>query len=455
MFFNYRRAKVNQNSPSNTFALARNGVAWLSCGRRPMRAFLVLVATLALPALVIAHRQHFLSAQQGVMLARVYAALGDPIFSGIKKEDIRINYLDITLRGWVPDPSVRDEARRRVAAVPGVRCREADNQLLVTPRINATLEGEKIRLSGWLRDESARRDLTRWLQEARPGLEVNTDEIHLSPHVARVEAPASGNAGDQVPPIFAEPWNAIRARPALRISNENGTIRASGALPSAALRDALVEAVPGIDVSQLRAGAFVRQARFTDETALPAFLRSLFRSRAVEFFEAGGESVRVRAVATPQLEAEWRRLISPLAEDGVGTLELWIVSSPLQVPGYQPVSLLQPDALNDLRAALATTTTHFDRGVHSVSPAEINLINTAAQAILAAGPGARIVAGAHVDATGDPKLNEDSARRRAASVIGELKSRGVPAAQLEPAIIGVAPAPDGSDQGRCVELLVK
>ena len=71
--------------------------------------------------------------------------------------------------------------------------------------------------------------------------------------------------------------------------------------------------------------------------------------------------------------------------------------------------------------------THFDSGVHSVSQVEINLMNIAAQAIIAAGPGARIVVGAHVDAVGDPKLNEDSARRRAASVIGELKSRGVPA----------------------------
>jgi len=420
-----------------------------------MRTLLVLVAILALPALVIAHRQHFLAAQQGIMLARVHAALAEPMFSGIKKEDIHINYLDIALRGWVPEPSVRDEARRRVAAVPGVRCREADNQLLVTPRINATLEGEKITLSGWLRDESARRDLTRWLHEARPGLEVNTDEIHLSPHVARVQAPVAGNAGDNVLPIFAEPWNAIRARPVLRIVNENGTVRASGTLPSAALRDALVEAVPGIDVSQLRAGAFVRQARFTHETALPTFLGSLFRSPAVDSFEAGGESVRVRAVATPELEQEWRRLISPLAEDGVGTLELWLVSSMLQVPGYKPVSLLAPDALNELRASLATALTHFDSGVHSVSQLEINLMNTAAQAILAAGPGARIVAGAHLDAVGDPRLNEDSARRRAISVIGELKSRGVPAAQLEPAIIGVVPGPDGSDQSRCVELLVK
>jgi hypothetical protein len=284
---------------------------------------------------------------------------------------------------------------------------------------------------------------------------MNTEEIHLSPYVARVEAPIAGNAGDEIPPIFAESWNAIRARPALRIINENGTIRATGALPSAALRDALVQAVPGADVSRLRAGAFVRQARFTDESALPAFLRSLFRSPAVHFFEAGGESVRARAVATPELELEWRRLIAPLAEDRTGTLELWMVSSLLQVPGYKPISALEPGALNDLRATLATAMTHFDSGVHSVSPLEIGLINTAAQAILAAGPAARIVVGAHIDAVGDPKLNEDSARRRAASVIGELKSRGVPAAQLEPAIIGVAPAPDGSDQSRCVEMLVK
>ena len=50
-----------------------------------MRPFLVLVAILALPALVIAHRQHFLATQQGIMIARVQAALADPMFSWIKK----------------------------------------------------------------------------------------------------------------------------------------------------------------------------------------------------------------------------------------------------------------------------------------------------------------------------------------------------------------------------------
>jgi hypothetical protein len=455
MSFNYGRAKVKRNSPRLAFVLARDGELRLHCPRPPMRPLLVLIAILALPALVIAHRQHYLAKQQGPLLARVQAALGDPMFSGIRKDDIRIEYLDITLRGWVPEPSVRDEARRRVLTVPGLRCRDEDNHLLVTPRISAVLEGEKITLSGWLRDESARRDVTRWLQQARPGLEVNTDEVRLSPYVARVEAPVAGGSGDKVPPMFAEAWNAIRGRAMLKIVNENGAIRASGALPSAALRDALVAAVPGVDVTQLRAGSFIRQARFTHDTALPAFLRSLFSSPAVDFFEAGAESVRVRAVATPELEEAWRKMISPLAEDGVGTLELWLVSTAQQIPGYKPESSLGPDALDALRAALAPIVLHFDSGIHSVSQTEIGLVNAAAQAIIAAGPAARIVVGAHLDAVGDPKLNEDSARRRAAAVIGELKSRGVPVAQLEPAVIGVVPGPDGGDQSRCVELLVK
>jgi hypothetical protein len=410
---------------------------------------------MALPVLVIAHRQSFLATQQDILLPRVQAALRDPMFSGIKKEDVSIEYLDITLRGWVPEPSVREEARRRVMSVPGVRCREVDNHLLVTPRINASLTGEKITLSGWLRDAGIRRDVARWLQKARPGLEVNSDEIKLSPYVARVDVPVAGSSSEKIQPIFAEAWNTIRGRPALTIIKENDVIRATGSLPSAALRDALVEAVPGMDVTDVRAGAFVRQARFTHATALPAFLRSLFTSPAVDFFEAGGNSVRVRAIATPELEEDWRKLISPLADDGVGTLELWVVSSLLQVPGYKPVSELAPDALNNLRGTLATTLFHFDSGVHSVSLLEINLINTATQAILAAGPAARVVAAAHIDAMGDSKLNEDSARRRAASVIAELKSRGVPAAQLEPATIKVVPGPDGGDQSRCVELLVK
>jgi outer membrane protein OmpA-like peptidoglycan-associated protein len=420
-----------------------------------MRPLPILVAILALPALVIAHRQYFLATQQGELLARVRASLADPMFSGIKKEDITIDYLDISLHGWVPEPSVREEALRRVATVPGVRCREEDNHLLVTPRLNASFEGEKIALSGWLRDQGIRRDVTRWLQQARPGLEVNTDDIRLSPHVARVDAPAASGAGDTMMPVFAEAWNTIRGRPLLKIVNQGGAFHATGALPSATLRDAVAQAAPGADVTQLRAGSYVRQAKFTHETALPAFLRSLFRSPAVDFFEADGESVRARATATPELEEEWRRLISAIAEDGVGTLELWLVSTTQLLPGYKPESQLAAEVLQTLRAELATTCLHFDSAVHSVSQLEIPCLNTAAQAIIAAGPGARIIVGAHLDAVGDPKLNDDSARRRAASVIGELKSRGVPGTQLEPAVISVVPGPDGGDQSRCVELLVK
>lgn len=420
-----------------------------------MRPLLVFFAILSLPLLVIVHRQRFFAAHQEELLSRVQTALRDPLFSGIKKEGISIDHLDITLRGWVPEPAIRDEARRRVISVSGVRCRESDNLLQVSPQIHAALDGEKITLSGWLRDENARRGLTRWLQKSRPGLEVNTDNIRLSPYVARVDAPVAGNSGDKIPTIFAEAWNTIRSRPVLNIIRDNDGIRATGNLPSAALRDALVDAVSGVDVTALRAGPFVRQARFTHETALPAFLRSLFKSPAVDFFKADGDSVRIRAVATPELEEEWRKLISPLANDGVGTLELWVVSSMPMVPGYNPVSELAPDALNNLRATLASALFHFDSGVHSVSVLEINLINTAAQAILAAGPAARIIVGAHLDAVGDAKLNDDSARRRAASVISELKARGVPAAQLEPAVLGVTPGPDGGDQSRCVVLLVK
>lgn len=424
-----------------------------------MRPFLIFVAAAALPALVAAHWNHFLSAKQGPLLARVLAALDDPMFTAVRKDGSIINYLDISLAGRVANPTAREEARRRVGAIPGVRCREMDNHLFINPAIHAELEGEFLKLSGWLRDEGALRAVTRWLKESRPGLEVDTADIQLSPHTARVETP--GSAGDLVPPELAAAWRAIRLRPSLKIERANGSLRVSGALPSAKLRDAVLAAALGartddaVDTSGLRAGPSVVSAPFTHESLLPEFLHSFFSPPGDSSFDADARGIRLHSHATPELEREWNMLLAKLAHDGPVTMELRVLASVYHLPGYRPESRLSPDALQTLRAALATTSVHFGYAVHSVSQEELPRMVAAAQAILAAGPGARIIVGAHLDWVGEPRLNDDSARRRVEAVMGELKSRGVPAAQLEPAVFSVAPGPDGGDQGRSVELLVK
>lgn len=426
-----------------------------------MRPLLILATLVALPLAVAAHRQYFLAVQQGPILARVASALSDPRFDGLKPDGIRVNYLDIILEGRVPDPAAREEAERRVAAISGVRLRPADNHLLVTPRVAAKLEGEKLSLSGWLRDEGITAQAAAWLRKARPGLEVSTAGIRLSSFVARVEPPPADGSGRAVPDVFADAWNAIRTRPTLLVEKKGGAVRASGALPSAALKDEVIAALLGtraettLDAAQLRAGAFVKEERFTNEAALPAFLLSFFNSPAPDVFQAADNAVLVRAYATPELVREWLGLLAPLVQEDLLTLDLWMVASNYHLPGYQPESKLAPEALHALRSVLATAAIHFDSGVVTVPSEAKPRLAAAARAIVAAGPEALVVVGAHLDASGDARQNEDAARRRAASVIAELKAAGARAAQLQPAVFSVAPAPDGGDQSRCVELLVR
>ncbi len=425
-----------------------------------MRFFLIIAALVALPVLTLLQRQYFLATLQVPLRAKVMAALDDSEFSGIEKQNIRLDHLDVSLSGWVADPDVRRRAAESVSKVRGVRCREEDNRLQVPAHVAMDLKGEKAALSGWLHDSIILRDVVQWLQKNRPGLEVDATGMQLSKYVSRVDSPLSPDSG-ALSPVLSEAANVIRVQASLRVLKFGENIQAVGALPSEELRAAVIQAVLGskiettLDARQIKFGSYVRPARFTDAKDLPAFLQSFFTSPAPQLFETTGDRIRVTGFATPKMDYEWRKLLTTLVEDDKLAARWRIFPSPFHFPSYRHQSKLALDVMENLQCSLNSSVIQFDSGVVGVGATEQPQIIAAAEAILAAGTEAHIIVGAYPDAVDDAKLNEEAAHKRIDSVITALVGKGVQTQQLEAFVYDVMPAPDGANLSRSIEMLVK
>lgn len=407
---------------------------------------------LALPVLVLVHRQYYFMTIQGPQLVRVSAALDAPEFAQVETSMV---YADVILSGRVPELPFRETARALVDGIRGLRCREQDNHIQVPARLAATMTGTDLNITGWLHDEQTLRDAANWLHEARPDIEINTEGVQISPHVTLEEPPRAGN----VPPAFRAAWAAIEVPASLRIVVQGSKPVVSGFLPSSALTEAVAAAVRGsktdtaVDAHRLKSGVYVRSSKFADRETLPAFLRGFLGSPQPGDFEADENSVHVSGHVTPAMQQEWMPLLEKLANGGTLKTEFKVFPSVFHFPGYKPESMIPPDALAVLRDVLNATVIGFDPGVATTAAAELPKLTAAAAAIQAAGPEVRIIVGGHVDATGDPKTNETMARRRAESVVAELAGRNVPPHCLEVAVF--AAVPGDADRSRRVELLVK
>jgi hypothetical protein len=417
-----------------------------------MRLLFAAIFLLAVPVLVIAHRQHYAVNMQGPFYDQMEKALAGPAFAKVKTS---LAYMDATLHGVVPDLASRDEARRLVDNLRGIRCREEDNLIQVTARIDGKLTDKTLTLSGWIHDNDALQGVIRWLTRARPGIHVDTSGVKVNLHVTMEEVPTLAS----VPAAFRAALSTIEVPASLKIERSGPLHVVSGHLPSEALRKAVIAALPapasrmGVDSSKCEAGTFVRTAKFADDHALPVFLKAFFSTPGAAQFKADSTKVRAAGLATPSMQGEWTTLLEPVARDTELETYFELFPSVYHFPGRPLESRIPSEALVVLRDVLAATTINFEPGYASSNAAEQPKLAAAASAIIAAGPDARVLVGGHMDEFGNPKDNETMARRRAEHVIAELTGRGVPSRALEVAVFEHVPGSTG--RGRQVELLIK
>jgi outer membrane protein OmpA-like peptidoglycan-associated protein len=416
-----------------------------------MRLLFAAIFLLALPVLMIAHLQHYTVNLQGPLKAKAAAVLESPEFARV---EMSLFYMDVTLKGRVDDLAARERARKLIDDLDGLRCREQDNLLQISAKLNGRLAGSKLLLSGWLHDENKLRDAVQWLATARPGIEVVTDEVHLNPHVTLEDPPAAGS----VPAAYRGAWSAIEVPASLQVRRADGRVTVSGNLRSAATKEAVIAAVtpdagPGnVDAKRLEAGLYVGEANFSGEM-LPVFLKAFFSTPGASEFTADARIVHVSADATPTMQSEWVEMLGSVARGAELQTDIQVFPSVFHFPGRVVESQIPPEALGPLQDVLHASIINFSPGYATPEEAEQPKIVAAANAILTAGPDVRIIVGGHVDTSGDPKDNTTMARRRAEGVVAELVARRVPSELLQVEVFEAVPEHD--DLSRQVELLIK
>lgn len=414
-----------------------------------MRLVFALIFLLALPVLVIAHRQHYSTGLQGTLFVQVSTVLDAPEFAQV---DPSLNYMDVQLKGRVAELPLREKARKLADGIRGLRCRESDNHIQVNARLTGELKDKRLSVSGWLHDEATLRDVTLWLGAARPDLTIDTEGVQVSRHVTEEVSPGT-NSTPAAP--FRAVWAAIEVPASLKIVREGSKLHMSGNLPNAALKDAVIASGPGSNVesSALKSGVYVRNAGFADVQNLPAFLRAFFSTPGAARFEADAKSIHASGNATPSMQKEWLAMLEPLAVGARLEVRFQLYPSTFHFPGYQRESKIPADALVVLQDVLRAGVINFGPGYATVDANENAKLIAVASAIVAAGPEARIIVGGHVDVTGNAKDNVTMARRRAESMVTDLSGRGVPPQVLEVAVF--EPVPGAEDRSRQVEFLVK
>ncbi|RBP45394.1 hypothetical protein DES53_103393 [Roseimicrobium gellanilyticum] len=413
-----------------------------------MRFLYTIILLLALPVLALLFRQEFLDRLQPKLATQVAAALSRPAFSGVKAE---LNYVDVSLRGTVDQPSQREEARAAVDAVPGLRCREEDNHLQIRPGITGTLAGSRLTLTGWLHRTAELAEISSWIQELRPGLEVEDSGVQVLPHVI----PQSISSAQELPALLTQLQGVLRAKASLKVTRGNDTFRISGDLPTMKLRQAIVLAVPlgggttPLDFSELRAGPYVTAAAFADEEALPPLLSVFLTSPGAQSIEARGQELLIRGYATPSMRDRWMTSLNRFPERITIIAGFQVFPSLYHFPSYKPQSRLAADKVKGVQKSLSKAVIQFENGAVTAAPTQAAMLDDAAATIRDAGAEVRVIAGAA------PLANEtaDAARSRAESIVSELVSRGVPAACLEAGVF--EPVSSAEEPVARVELLVK
>jgi hypothetical protein len=413
-----------------------------------MRFLYTIIFLLVFPVLVLGFRQQFLGHLQAPLAAQVEKVLGAPQFASVRSE---LNYVDVSLRGEVAQPAQREQARSAVDAIQGLRCREEDNHLQIRPSITGTLAGSHLTLSGWLHSNSQLSDIIAWIEESRPGLEIDRSGVQLLEHVV----PEPLSAEKVIPPLLQQLHGALRANASLKVERKDGTFRVTGDLPTMKLRQAIVLAVPlgegtaPLDFTGLHAGTYVTPAVFADEDALPHLLSVFLTSPGAQSIEASGQELVIRGHATPAMRDRWLAALNRFPEQITVIAGFEVFPSVYHFPSYQPESPLPAKQLTSVRQALSKAVIQFEKNSAIAAPSQAASLDAAAAAIRGAGPEVRIVVGVETLTDESSELT----RRRAQSVIDELVGRGVPAKCLEAGPLDSNPSPE--ETVARAELLVK
>jgi outer membrane protein OmpA-like peptidoglycan-associated protein len=428
-----------------------------------MRLVIVIVCLMLVPAFSLVLEWRYDSVQRPRLEEQCRALMDQADLPSVA---VAMDHFHVRLSGLARQPDDRDKAANLIRSVKGVILNDDDNRILVPAHLAADFEGGTLRLKGWVDAESSRQVAMLMTARFRPEMPVLADGVRVNPHVVMGQAVAID--GMKVPTKMADFLNSIRPPSSLTVTNEGGILRLTGYVPSETLRGQVIAAIQTkpwewpVEASKLYANAHVAPAPFTKGEALVSFLKRFADSPTPGNFSIDlRNGPRFTALATPAMEAEWRRLLLPLSGASKVQAEVTQMPSLMHFPGFIPQSPIPRETLAQVRAILRAQMIHFDKGSPRLVPSEQAKLGPLVFAVQMAGPEARFVVAGYDEPGGEPNGVGGRLRvARAEAVRAALAQMGVPKAMLEvqgfdgirsPGVI----TEETRRQSRRVELLVK
>ena len=425
-----------------------------------MRTTIMMIGLALIPVFAWWLRWYHGSVMAPELLRRAHAELDAAGLSGV---NVQLDYLDARLTGYLPDPEGRETAEKIVDALPGVRVMPYDNRIRVSAKLQHKLVGQELKLTGWLPGLDAKNAIQTLAQSFRPELKVDTAGIRISPAV-ELGKPVNTSDGP-LPSVFNKVLEDIRLPASLSIKRNGDVYVIKGNLPREELRKAIVDAASQsgwkIDASGLRANPHYEKAIFTESNALADFVSGLFVSPSPGDFEIDQRNgPRLRAYATPAMEAAWLNLLRPVSGATKVEMNITRVPSAFHFPDYKPSSTIDPGLEKDLRALLRAKPVYFPPQSAEIPPEEAVKLGALAAAVFSAGPGAQFIVTGYGDSLLEPGSVGSLRVQRTESVRNRLVTMGVPEYLLETSVFDAVRSPgpvseEARREARKVELLIK
>lgn len=425
-----------------------------------MRLSLILLMLILLPMATGVHAWLFCRDNLPVLKEEAVRRLED---AGVRNPIIDHEFFDIAIRGEAEDPVQYQNALATIGNMSPLRLKPEAVRIHVTARLKGALEGDMLRITGWLPNEGQEAEnVRRLVAELRPDLKVDTTGLKNAPEVSWPDGVKPPLAADS--PLLNPILERLRVPAELHVRAQEDAITLTGMLPSAELKEELVAALAEVvgarlvDPSALKASSHVMSADFAKPEALAAFLRSFFKGPAPRSFDIDATGVpHLEGLATRQSESEWLALLRPLTGGARVDAKLTLVPSELHATGYKLRSVLPSTSLESVREALRHTCVTFAVGATRLTPEEQTKLAALSPLLLAAGPSLGLVIGAHPDPAGPMGTEKTVGKARAESVLSFLIEQGVPSADISAVVFD--PVPTGSPFApatpRCVEILIK
>lgn len=418
-----------------------------------MRILPLLNALALVPVMVVAHGW-YLSSQQ---MPQLYQQLVQEL-EGLEVEvhEMQFDLLDLRLRGSTQTPEAHAQAMAALQKAAPLRLREVE--ITLPASLEARSESGRLQLSGTLPSEADVPVLLALLQEWRPDLEIVSDlQLHEAARWPEGEKGDWQSVGSLLQAVRTK--LTVDSWLDLTLSAE-GTLTAQGMLPSAAMRETLLEALPAgaamkLENSRLHTSPVAGAVPlFREERDFPALVRTFFSHpgpRQITWDATQG--LRLEADALPS-QTEPVLALLRLFQRGQIPVKNAIRQHPSRwhMPGRPLESALEPERLRELSLVLeAEPVPQFIGTSALLDEASQARLASLVPELLAAGSGLRLIIGGHP--AEDSHAARELAHAQARRVAEALFEAGLPTPAAEVTVFErPTPAPAHSAS---VEILIR